>query len=485
MRFYIILVFNFILTFTSFGQRNASWCFGDSVGIHFSTTSITSFLSSTKTQEVGSTISDLNGNLLLYSGSGLSNSLVVKIWNSQHQVINGGDSILSHSSITQGLLFLPSLYDTSNFFLFSLGTPSIGPGSNTLNLYYTLIDLNANGGNGQVVIANHLIDSINHTEKMYAIRHGNGRDWWLVTHELNSVNFVIYLFAGDSVVNTNIQPFGSVITPDDHMGQLCISPDGSKIALAGFGGKLDLFEFDRCTGIISNWIELGDALGSPGRYYGCSFSDQNKLYFSTPDSLWQIDATSINPLSTKTLLWTDDSNSVFIGQHLIGPDNKIYISHAVGLTFPNNFYDSLNTHLSVINYPNMNGISCNFTPYNVPLNYGRTVGGLPNIPNYELGSLLGSSCDTITNLIEQKKNDFHFEIYPNPNHGKLTINYKGDEDFDVNLFNLEGRIIKQTKDVKLKNFIWDISDLTDGIYFIQVKSDEFVINRKIILTKTD
>lgn len=64
-----------------------------------------------------------------------------------------------------------------------------------------------------------------------------------------------------------------------------------------------------------------------------------------------------------------------------------------------------NENLGVINLPDSPGLACNFQPWSFYLGGKRTYWGLPNNPDYELGPVTGSICDTLTgiNYIEQKR----------------------------------------------------------------------------------
>jgi hypothetical protein len=154
-------------------------------------------------------------------------------------------------------------------------------------------------------------------------------------------------------------------------------------------GIVDLFDFDRCTGELSNWDSIGTpATNFPGPhvYYGCSFSpDGTKIYVSEiydnpwVSRLWQWDLTVPNIRASKTLIFTSP-DSVIIAQHQLGPDGKIYISNL-------HEHDSLNSanyNLSVINDPNQVGLACNFTYASLNLKGRRTTYSLPNLPNYNL-----------------------------------------------------------------------------------------------------
>lgn len=54
----------------------------------------------------------------------------------------------------------------------------------------------------------------------------------------------------------------------------------------------------------------------------------------------------------------------------------------------------------MINAPDLPGATCNFQPYSFYLGGKRTYWGLPNNPDYDLGPLLGSPCDTLVGINE-------------------------------------------------------------------------------------
>ncbi|MBK7967235.1 MAG: T9SS type A sorting domain-containing protein [Bacteroidetes bacterium] len=64
--------------------------------------------------------------------------------------------------------------------------------------------------------------------------------------------------------------------------------------------------------------------------------------------------------------------------------------------YPDSAYNIYNMNLSVINEPDSAFPACNFTPYSFYLGGKRTYWGLPNNPNYDMGVVAGSPCDTLT-----------------------------------------------------------------------------------------
>jgi hypothetical protein len=86
-----------------------------------------------------------------------------------------------------------------------------------------------------------------------------------------------------------------------------------------------------------------------------------------------------------------------------GPNDKIYLSSAYidsmnnwNYPYPDSVYNNYNMNLSVIQEPDSAFPTCNFTPYSFYLGGKRTYWGLPNNPNYDMGVVAGSPCDTLS-----------------------------------------------------------------------------------------
>jgi hypothetical protein len=61
---------------------------------------------------------------------------------------------------------------------------------------------------------------------------------------------------------------------------------------------------------------------------------------------------------------------------------------------------------------------------------------LPNYPNFHLGALVGSACDTV-GAVQQLSNTNHLQVYPNPVNEVLYITNIGNND-KVEVFNIIG-----------------------------------------------
>lgn len=378
-----------------FAQKDGNiWCFGDSAGVDFNAIPPIAFMGgTTSTHEASSSICNKNGDLLFYTGSdNLSVLNNITIWNKYKNIIQNGNGLYGYNSVTQGTLLLPAPQNEDTVYLFHVFPFE--------KLYYSVIDKDGDSGNGRLVVKNKVLLSDSLTEKMVAVRHANGRDWWLILHG-NSNKFIEFLLQKDTIKGPFEQRIGSSYTADNIAGQLCISKNGDKLASVTYwDGIIDIFDFDRCTGVLSNWMALGNGKYN---YYGCSISvDNSKLYVSEVNQnavaysyLLQYDLHASDIIASKLLICQLSEHYYHFGQHQLGPDNKIYIAKGSGNSFPNSIYDTNNMFLSIIENPDLSGSACQFVLNGLYLGGRRTESGLPNIPNYALGVMEGSECDTI------------------------------------------------------------------------------------------
>ncbi len=403
-----ILIFYFLLCpLFSFAQKeDRVWVFDDSISVDWNDTLnpivYNVSMNTPFYNENYASIADKNGNLLYYVAEGSQylgySGFFGAIYNDNEIIIPNGDSIGSDRSITNGNLFIPSLIDSNITYLFYLAQDASSTAIVEHGFYYALIDRTI----GCISKVNLLLNDTL-TEKLTAVRHGNGRDWWILIHKNESKIFYKFLFTPQGITGPFLQNIGPKLT-NYSAGQMKFSPDGSKLGLVSIEKHVSLFDFDRCTGVLSNYKNLGNF-----KTYGCSFSPSGKIFYTSTiysnsgiDSLFQYNLDSSNILASRFLLWTD-RDSFLIGQHLLGPNGKIYIANLFNAMTTINIYDTANMNLSVITEPDVYGSGCNFQPYSFNLNGGRCRLGLPNMVNYGLGALAGSACDTLNCMLSNSQ----------------------------------------------------------------------------------
>ena len=292
----------------------------------------------------------------------------------------------------QAVLFLPFPENESQTLMFN-GEFTILPalGWEMVALKHSIIDLNLNNGNGAITLKNnYLIKDTLSFGRITATKHANGRDWWVLVSERNKNSFYRYLITPQGVIEKAIQKLQGNIG-DNGVGQACFSPDGSKYAIFNYvdlttGQFFDIYDFDRCTGLLSNHKYLHNYNMYVGG--GLAISPNSKYaYFIDADKIFQVDLTSEEPLENLEVVATYDGfidifhTRFFLAQ--LAPDGKIYIGTPGSPKW-----------LHVIEYPDRKGTACNVKQHSFPL-YTYSGGGIPNFPNYRLGPIDGSACDTL------------------------------------------------------------------------------------------
>lgn len=363
----LLFSLNLLFTLVIFGQNQANnWYFGQNAGLNFSSGNPVALTDGAlNTPEGCSTISDSTGNLLFYTDG-------IDVWNKNHNLMPNGSGLLGASSSTQSGIIVPHPGDNNLYYVFSLAEIA-GPNG----LRYSLVDMSLDSGLGDVVVAQKNVLLYTPTsEKISAIKHSNGNDIWVVTHEGNSNKFVSYLVTNSGIIMIPVvtELGHSPIDVYDNIGAMKISPDGTKIAVVYSSEVLELFEFNTTTGKLSNNIQITDFNQglSLSYIYGVEFSSNSKyLYVSeSQDGIIQFDVSSFNYNDILNSRYDIATNGMSFGDlpHSalqLGPDKKIYVAHF------NNEY------LGVINNPNSPGNQVDYQYNGVFLEGGISKAGLP------------------------------------------------------------------------------------------------------------
>lgn len=317
--------------------------------------------------------------------------------------------------IYQANLIIPDPGDANKYYLFH-STVDTMPDFTTEYLYLSVIDMSQDGGSGAVISKNQVIHSGGlQPGRLAGLRHGNGRDWWVYAHELNNDVFLRWLVTPQGISGPHAQSIGIVRPPD--AAHVAVSKDGHHFAYYSGEFGLDLFDIDRCDGTFTytGHVDVPNALYG----WGTSFSPNGHfVYLSAETKMYQVDGLAQDLQTSLQLIATWDSTyspnppfATLFGASMLAPDGKIYIS-------------TLNStdKLHVINQPDSLGLACDIVQHSITLPT-YWMNSLPNHPNYHLGALDGSICDSLdVGLVEQPEN-LNLSLYPNPNAGAFTINF--------------------------------------------------------------
>ncbi len=421
---------------------------------------------------------DSAGNILFYSnGIYISNANDDTMLNGSG--LNPSDYTTAHSlyglHIPQANLVIPIPGDPTKYYLFHETSDDRFNTYATFYLYYSIIDMTLDGGLGGVVQKNTVLLHDSFVEgELTACKHANGRDWWLISHKWQSDTSFRFLITTNGIQGPWVDDL--ITWRNNYFGQVVFSPDGSKYVYYEPYGDLDIWDFDRCTGVFSNLIhvDINDSMGAGG----AAFSKNGKhLYVSSVNYVYQFDmqATDV-PGSMMTVAVYDGffNGSGFptqFYQMLLAPDDKIYINS------PSGVYD-----YHVINYPDSAGLACDIQQHAIHLP-GYSV-SLPNHPNYFLGAENGSVCDSLTNEVPTISSSVQsFNLFPNPARSILYITQTNKDLIkSISIFNSIGQkqIINYSSIKNGEYMEVNVSSLSSGIYFLKMMSDKQKVVKRFV-----
>jgi Secretion system C-terminal sorting domain len=146
-----------------------------------------------------------------------------------------------------------------------------------------------------------------------------------------------------------------------------------------------------------------------------------------------------------------------------------------------------NENLSVINNPDSAYPACNFTPYSFNLGGARTYYGLPNNPNFALGAMEGTPCDTLSTSVREIKSykNNQLNIFPNPCYNNCQIQYKPAKSMgNIEISNMEGKVIfkEESIPVTLLQYGYEVntSAFAKGVYFVSLITDKESVTKKMV-----
>ncbi|MEO8086552.1 MAG: T9SS type A sorting domain-containing protein [Bacteroidota bacterium] len=484
---YILLLSPF---FSLAQNRNSIWCFGDSAGIDFrnpgNPVPITSVV---RSRSNCSSIADTGGNLLFYVADDTTlSALGGRVYNRNHQQMPLGWGLIT-ANWNHEMIIVPMPGNPDKYYIFHTSTSQI------FGIYYSIIDMTMDNGFGDVAQANICLTQESVLDGVAAVRHANGRDWWLI-YAINQTGtathdnkFYMYLITPEGISAPEILNIGDIFLTN--LGDLSFSNDGSKMLFSTITGLIEVFDFDRCSGIFSNATIVEPEYVSSRTIASSALSpDKNLVYVSSNDYisyLYQYDLRA-NPISSsRDTLCTFSNLHNVTGMLRLAPDNKIYLSNIYynfiinPFPYADSIYNTYNMNLSVINAPDSVGAACNFQPYSFYLGGKRTYFGLPNNPNFELGPVQGSVCDSLISVQEISSLHGNFSVFPNPFYNKISLHpfLPTNKKVALEIENETGQLVFN-KIITFADQEVDLSFLPQGIYFLRLTGNEFSEVKRLV-----
>jgi len=373
----------YLLAHATFAQKQANhWYFGRRAGIDFNTGSAVALTNGEiNTREGCATLSDANtGNMLFYTDG-------VKVYNRNHQGMPTGFGLSGNYSSTQSAIIVPNPGDAQKYYII---TVSILGGA---GLSWSEVDMRLDAGRGDVVASTkNTLLLANTTEKLIAVRHKNGADFWIITHGANNSLFYVYRITAAGFSAPTTYNLGLALTnSSDETGYLKASPtayspttkpDTYRLANAinGTAKRVEIFDFNNDTGTITGPPII---LGNVSAAYGLEFSADSKLLYVTEQLRISAGYSGRSTVSQYNLLAATqslingskvpltNSTQLSYGALQMASDGKIYVAKE------NGFDIGVNT-LDVITNPSVQGPGALYLPNGFDLGGKQTLVGLPN-----------------------------------------------------------------------------------------------------------
>ena len=359
-----------------------------------------------------------------------------KVLNREYEIMENGDSLSPSDQLTfsyhiglineDAAIILPFPGKDEQYVIIHQGGSYVPPLGNPYGIrqtFYSIVDMSYNDGLGKVIEKNEvLLEESVQPWSLNAIRHGNGRDWWIPIRHRSKPIFYVFLLEPQGIRLSHIDTLESSFLvfkdkifydlidsvndvkeaiPDDYfILDMRVGKMGNELFYLGtpcaFACKFTQYahfffihslHFDRCEGLISHNDLFQIETGERRWINAIELSLNNQfLYAIVTREIYQFDLTakdimgSIDTLATDFDLEPTDGNSFTrirrtpTGEMLISNLNK--------------------ASLSIIRNPELKGMASNPDRFSIELPI-HTWGDLPNHPNFRLGPAAGSGCDTL------------------------------------------------------------------------------------------
>ena len=505
VRFLLVLILLIFAGNVSAQFTDRYWAFGDSAGIDFKNTSGPQAANSIlRVRGTCASICDSAGDLLFYTGSPnwiewlnpAGPDKFGTVVNKNHQTMQNGDTLIGEGWY-QEMTIVPNPANNKLFYVFCAGVTGY------IGLYYSIVDLSYNGGLGKVIQKNVQLRNDTLVDCITAVRHGNGRDWWVLVRSWKNVptnDITAYLVTPTGVTAMPTQHIGPSVTYASFY-RMKYNREGSHLYNICQIGGVERYDFDRCTGLLSNRIVYSVPNVAISGYWDFEISnDESKLYAvrnmqgtqQNTTYLYQYDLDTSTFLSGARLIATyvDPERG---GALKMGPDEKIYFS--LDYAYIDTCFDYLycygtsnitNTTLSVINQPDSTYPACDYQPYSFYLGGHKSYYGLPNNPNYELGKWAGSPCDSLTvglSSIDVTRNEL--KLYYSSEMKTVFINAEklSGRVASLQFYNSSGQLIEELSQPINSGYFTYSSSFAyqpDGVYVVRLVSEKEVLTSKFV-----
>jgi gliding motility-associated-like protein len=352
-----IIIFACHLCANGQGEANI-WYFGNKIGLDFNENMLPKVLTSGAmfTNEGCASISNRKGQVLMYTDG-------INIWDRRHQVMPNATNLGGHPSSSQSGVIVPYPGDTNKYYVFSVDYEG-APGG----VQYALVDMRLNNGFGDIVPGMKNRPLLRPaTEKLTAVKHADGRSYWVLAHDIGSSKFYCWKITPDGLqTNPVISAVGSAhTTGGGAIGYMKLNAQGTKLAVCVWAdGYFEVFDFNNGTGKVSNPLKV---VLEEHTAYGCEFSPNGRYLYIGENATGKVCQYDITKNTAGSLadsrITVGESTTGRTGALQLAPDGRIYVCT------PSNY-------ISIIREPDEYGMACEYDEKYIYIN-GKVHLGLP------------------------------------------------------------------------------------------------------------
>lgn len=315
------------------------------------------------------TYSDGYGNMRMYTNG-------CQVWNSSYDYMSGGVNVLPDCDTSNNSygrkyrnIVLPLPGNSDIVYIFSVSSSPNFSNQYPDSLYYSIVNLNGNNGQGQLILRGQKFYSGPVEGYITAVKHYNGYEYWLLAKRHMSYQYIAFRFKFGGYVDTvysnaGKQPYFAQNKVEEP--GIVLSPDGRYLVDNTISlDTIQLLGFDAQTGLVDGsnlkFIVNPDYMVFPSML---AFSAEgSKLYSSAKSStppVYQYDLNLANgqDISNSAISLHSGNNTnsnYFTGDMFLAPDHNMYTQYVE--------YDTLfNTYcyLDRIQHPDRPGLKATY-----------------------------------------------------------------------------------------------------------------------------
>jgi hypothetical protein len=458
-----LLLFTLLTSTTSAQNQFSQWRFGQGAGLDFTSGSpVVVSNSMIYTNEGSASIADAaTGTLLFYTDG-------VTVYDTTNTQMPNGFGLSGDVTTTQSALIVQQPSHDSLYYVFTVPSDAAG----FSDLRYSVVNMNLNGGLGDVAAKNLFMaagDTI--SEKATAIRHCNGKDWWIIFHAIGNNHFLSWKLDSTGLSpNPVVSAAGTVVTTAQNagLGWLTSSNDATTLVSPSYSlGTVDLVTFHNDSGTVSNPIILSGFT----KAYGTAFSPNDQVLYVTDDmSLAQFDLSSGVAATIMASRQDIITEANMMRAIRLGPDGKLYVAR------------EWEGHLGMVNFPNTLGFGCTYTALGVALSPGSNSLGLPNTYSFTVAN----PCDPPVSAPDPDgiQGLALTQVYPMPFESKFWVDLHADAagPVDIKILDLQGRLVHtatQELNAGMNHLPVQTHDLAAGIYILRISDGDTVLMKRV------